>query len=72
MPDPNLLPVCQMDQLPSGNGPMGTLGTDNTCSASPKPGWCYDSGQAAGACPQQILFTANEPPVGSTTNTLCQ
>ncbi len=71
LPDPNLFPVCQLDQLTAAKSPMGTFGPDGTCDASATPGWCYVTGPAAGNCSQQILFTANEPPPGATLNLVC-
>jgi hypothetical protein len=68
-PDPGMLTVCQMTQLVPST--QGAFGRDGTCTASTVPGWCYIEGPAAGACPQQILFTQNEPPVGSTVNLQC-
>jgi hypothetical protein len=47
---------------------------DQTGSCASPPdgmslGWCYVEG--APGCPQQILFTNNEPPHGSTVNLQC-
>ncbi|MDP9000925.1 MAG: hypothetical protein M3O46_12520 [Myxococcota bacterium] len=70
LPDPDLLPVCELDQLTRRANPMA-FGPDNTCSESAAPGWCYVEGAAALTCPQQILFTANEPPAGATVNLQC-
>ncbi|MDP9002599.1 MAG: hypothetical protein M3O46_21125, partial [Myxococcota bacterium] len=71
LPDPNLLPVCQLTQLTPMTSPPMTFGPDGTCTGSTTPGWCYVEGAAAGSCPQQIIFTANEPPPGATVNLQC-
>jgi hypothetical protein len=72
LPDPNTLPVCALQQL-SPKNPMMAMDFDGTgsCVASMDPGWCYVEGQAAGSCPQQIIFTAGEPPPGSTVSLQC-
>jgi hypothetical protein len=69
--EPNTLPICDLVQLTSPMDPQ-SFGPDGTCSRSTTAGWCYVEGQAAGACPQQILFTAGEPPLGAAVNVLCQ
>jgi hypothetical protein len=71
LPEPNSLPICELTQLTPDNSPMGTFGPDKTCSASTTAGWCYVEGQAAGACPQQIIFTTGEPPPGATVSLQC-
>jgi hypothetical protein len=70
LPDPNTLPVCQLDQLTTTKNP-GSFGPDGTCSASTAPGWCYVEGQAAGTCPQQLLFTSGEPPPAARVDLQC-
>jgi hypothetical protein len=70
LPEPNSLPICELDQLtPQANA--GAFGPDMTCSASTTAGWCYVDGQAAGTCPQQIIFTTGEPPPGATVSLQC-
>jgi hypothetical protein len=71
LPEPNTLPICELTQLTHQTNPT-EFGPDGTCSAATTAGWCYVEGQAAGVCPQQILFTAGEPPPGATVNVLCQ
>jgi hypothetical protein len=69
-PDPNTLPVCQLQELtPQLNG--ADFDPTGSCVDSPEPGWCYVEGQAAGSCPQQIIFTSGEPPTGSTVSLQC-
>jgi hypothetical protein len=72
LPDPSTLPVCELRQLTPQTSPVSSFGPDGTCSDSPTSGWCYVEGQAAGACPQQIIFTSGEPPPRATANVLCQ
>jgi hypothetical protein len=68
--DPNLFPVCQLDQLTAlTHGGTDIMG--GTCANSMNSGWCYVEGQAAGSCSQQIVFTDNEPPPGATVNLQC-
>jgi hypothetical protein len=71
LPDPSTLPVCELAQLALNTSP-NEFGPDLTCSAATSAGWCYVEGQAAGSCPQQIIFTLGEPPPGATVNLLCQ
>jgi hypothetical protein len=63
-PDPSTFPTCLLTQLTPDQNPGDFAG--GGCSASIDPGWCYVEGTAAGACPQQILFSAGEPPAGAT------
>ena len=69
LPDPNTLPVCQLQELtPQLNAnDFDQLG----CVDSPDPGWCYVEGAAAGGCPQQIIFTNGEPPPRATVTLMC-
>ena len=69
-PDPLSLPTCFVNELTQPNNP-NDFGPDGTCSASMAQGWCYVEGSAAGNCPQQIVFTSNMPPQGSTVNLVC-
>jgi hypothetical protein len=64
--DPNLLTTCVLTELVAGKDFQGT-----DCSASMNQGWCYVEGAAAGSCPQQLLFTAGEPPGGAQVNLQC-
>jgi hypothetical protein len=61
--DPRKQPVCQLTQI----------GADmaNQVCVSGGVGWCYVEGGAGGGCPQQILFTANQPPQGAIVSLQC-
>ncbi|MBV9949460.1 MAG: hypothetical protein JOZ69_21640 [Myxococcales bacterium] len=65
--DPRTQPVCQIKQIGQNNMDYQNCATGNQSA----PGWCYVSGQAAGSCPQQILFTANQPPRGGAVSLQC-
>jgi hypothetical protein len=70
LPDPATVPICLLHRL-SMQQNLADFGPDGTCLASADPGWCYVSG---GACPEQIIFTANAPAVlsaGATVNLQC-
>jgi hypothetical protein len=69
LPDPNTLPVCQVQELTPQLNPrdFDSLG----CVNSADPGWCYVEGPAAEGCRQQILFTNGEPPPNATVNLVC-
>jgi hypothetical protein len=68
--DPAYQSACALEQLiPQGNGGADFAG--GSCVDSKTPVWCYISGAAAGRCQQTILFTASEPPKGSTARLLC-
>jgi hypothetical protein len=70
--DPYLLPICQLQELvPMTTTNAGDFPAGQDCSASTKPGWCYIEGQAAGSCPQQVIFTAGQPPPGASVNLQC-
>jgi hypothetical protein len=70
LPDPATLPLCQLQELtPQLN--MKDFDSSGSCVGSPDPGWCYVEGQAAGPCPQQIIFTNGEPPPGATVILMC-
>jgi hypothetical protein len=64
-PEPNTLPVCALTQLTKMANPDDFDMTGSCEGATKDSGWCYVDGQAAGTCPQQILFTIGEPPPGS-------
>jgi hypothetical protein len=70
LPNPSTLTTCVVTELTSQANPNDF---DNTgsCAASMDPGWCYVQGQAAGTCPQQIIFTPTMPPQGATVNLQC-
>jgi hypothetical protein len=70
LPDPNSLPVCALQQLTQQVNPNDFDAT-GTCVSSTESGWCYVEGQAAGTCPQQIIFTNGEPPSGATVSLQC-
>jgi hypothetical protein len=74
--DPDTFPTCALAQLlPVVNGNTNTAdfpnGPTGGCSSAKDPGWCYVTGAAANGCPQAILFTAGEPPHGSTVSLQC-
>jgi hypothetical protein len=71
LPDPNTLPVCALQQLTPQLNP-NDFDSLKSCVASQRDsGWCYVEGQAAGSCPQQIIFTVGEPPPGAIVNLVC-
>jgi hypothetical protein len=49
--DPSTHTICELAQIAPADF------VDGGCAASSKPGWCYVTGPAAGACPQTILFS---------------
>jgi hypothetical protein len=75
--DPDTYPTCALNQLlpnlPSGapNTADFPTGAAGGCSSATDEGWCYVTGKAANGCPQAILFTAGEPPHGSTVSLQC-
>ena len=48
--------ICQLTQLAPADFVHGS------CTTSSKPGWCYVTGVAAGACPQALLFSPSGNP----------
>ena len=62
--------MCQLQELTPHLSPMD-FDSQGSCAESPEPGWCYVEGEAAGQCPQQIIFTNGEPPTGSTVSLQC-
>jgi hypothetical protein len=77
--DPSTLPTCQLQELfqhPAGAASscppaLGTFDSAGSCVGSKEPGWCYVEGNAAGSCPQALLFTSGEPPSGATLTLQC-
>jgi hypothetical protein len=69
--DPDLFPVCALQQLTPSDPQAAQEFSNGSCAASPNPGWCYVTGAAAGGCPQAILFTNGEPPHGATVSLQC-
>jgi hypothetical protein len=68
--DPDLYPVCALQQLTQVNNPNDFSG--GSCASSVDPGWCYVTGQVdGGGCPQSILFSNGQPPHGSTVSLQC-
>ncbi|HEY8042325.1 MAG TPA: hypothetical protein VIF15_21125, partial [Polyangiaceae bacterium] len=64
--DPSQHTVCQLAQL-SGADLVGA-----SCVQSPKPGWCYVTGGAAGSCPQALTFSpGGQPTAGTQTLLTC-
>jgi hypothetical protein len=59
-----------MKQLTAGANP-GDFDANESCAASADPGWCYVTGTAAGTCPQAVLFTNGEPPLGARVTLQC-
>jgi hypothetical protein len=70
LPDPSMFPVCALRELTPELNPTD-FDPSGTCQGSTESGWCYVEGQAAGQCPQQIIFTNGEPPSGSTVTLQC-
>jgi hypothetical protein len=71
VPEPLHRSVCQLKQLTPARNPTAFDQT-GSCASPPDGmslGWCYVEG--APGCAQQILFTNNEPPHGSTANLQC-
>ena len=52
--------VCAISQLSGGDLSGGK------CTASSKPGWCYESGTSGGVCAQQITFSPSGQPTAGT------
>jgi hypothetical protein len=71
LPEPNTLPVCALLQLTPQANPDDFDAAGSCVSASVDSGWCYVEGQAAGPCPQQIIFTIGDPPPGATVTLVC-
>jgi hypothetical protein len=68
-PDPSTFPTCVVPQLtPALNARDFANGS---CDTSLDSGWCYVQGAAAGACAQQIVFTAAQPPHGAAVTLQC-
>jgi hypothetical protein len=62
LPDPATEPVCELAQIGQNDAQYINCASGNPTTSE---GWCYVSGALAGQCPQQILFTQNEPPRGA-------
>jgi hypothetical protein len=72
LPDPKTLPVCALQQLSPKNPKFANdFDATGSCLGSKDSGWCYVEGTAAGSCPQQIIFTNGEPPLGAIVNLVC-
>lgn len=73
LPEPGTANVCTLAQLTPASRP-GAFDSTGSC-ASPTDGslgWCYATGEAAGSCPQAIVFTNGEPPPGASVYFTCQ
>ncbi|HLK38585.1 MAG TPA: hypothetical protein VKU41_17605 [Polyangiaceae bacterium] len=70
--DPAGQSVCTLSQLTAQQNPKAFDST-GSCAAPEDGslGWCYATGAAAGACPQAVLFTSDEPPLGSAVYLKC-
>jgi hypothetical protein len=53
--DLSAFPVCQLASIPVNAG--------ESCATAAQPGWCAVSQQAAGACPESIVFSASGNPL---------
>jgi hypothetical protein len=71
--DQSKFPTCVLHELTFQKNPAAFGGNPmGDCAGSTMdPGWCYVEGAAAGSCPQQLLFTQNEPPQGAQVNLQC-
>jgi hypothetical protein len=78
--DPDLQSVCMLYQLTTSDPNSAAEFQGGTCNSYMPPGttaagggggWCYVTGAAAGACPQAVQFSTNNPPAGSLTHLQC-
>jgi hypothetical protein len=71
-PDPNTVPVCQLNQIKNTDPAYASCAgaVEGGAPAMP-PGWCYVQVQGGQQCPQEVLFTAGEPPSGSVVMLQC-
>ncbi len=69
-PDPTTLTTCALAELSPTLAPA-SFDANGSCAASSAPGWCYVESGVPGSCAQSLVFTAGEPPSGSTVTLEC-